>query len=100
MIGAHQLTAHELRLLRYNGCGLSEFVESETFAAVASRLAPIMPVKVQVSLGSEQRAACGQFIVRAFDPAKREQQNLRAALELARAPALITLPTGDCLAGT
>ena len=67
LISIYTLEPYELRLLRYNGCGLSPYEESPDFENLANRLNSKMHVKVQTSLGSEVRAACGQFIVRDYD---------------------------------
>jgi len=63
----HELLGTEVRLLRYNSCGRSPLVESSRFEEAAAVLSALTPVKVQTSLGSEVRAACGQFIVKDYD---------------------------------
>jgi len=66
-LAAYDLAGVEVRLLRYNGCGRSALTESPRFEQVAARLSALTSVKVQTSLGTEVKAACGQFIVRDFD---------------------------------
>lgn len=60
----------ELRVLRYNSCINTPHKEAERFDGLVARLAEDLPrLKVQISTGSEVKAACGQFIVKAFaDP--------------------------------
>lgn len=54
----------ELRLLRYNHCSGSPYVESERFEEISNVfLGELKKVKVQMSPGSEVMAACGQFLV-------------------------------------
>jgi len=54
----------ELRLLRYNQCSGSPFVESANFEEISQLLLERLDkVKVQRSPGSEIMAACGQFLV-------------------------------------
>ena len=65
----YDLMGSEIRLLRYNSCGTSDLVESHRFSEAAAKLAAVTPVKVQTSLGTEVKAACGQFIVRDYDSA-------------------------------
>lgn len=61
------LNKKELRILRYNECNWSFFHESEQFSSLIKQIEPIVDVlKVQISPGSEVKAACGQFIVKDF----------------------------------
>jgi adenine C2-methylase RlmN of 23S rRNA A2503 and tRNA A37 len=83
LIDTYGLTGHELRLLRYNGCGLSPYEESRDFTRVAKRLQARMIVKVQASSGSEVRAACGQFIVKDYDDASELTAIAQKSAELA-----------------
>jgi len=54
----------ELRLLRYNQCSGSPFLESPKFDEVADVFKQELPVvKIQESPGSEIMAACGQFLL-------------------------------------
>jgi len=89
IIDQYGLAHHELRLLRFNDCTLSSLQESPRFEEVAARMARIMPVKVQRSPGNEVKAACGQFIVREFDPRLRERSELLAITDVAAATAEI-----------
>lgn len=68
LIEHYDLYDHEFRILRYNHCQNSPFGESETFNRIIDKIAPHIPfLKVQISTGSEVRAACGQFIVKQFE---------------------------------
>ena len=68
------LREHELRILRFNPADGSALRESDRFAAVIDRLAGEIPfLKVQISTGTDVKAACGQFIV------SRPQEVRRAA---------------------
>ena len=59
---------HELRILRYNACDGSEFVESLQFDSIIAQIAKEIPrLKVQISTGKEVTAACGQFIVKKWE---------------------------------
>lgn len=61
------LKGMELRILRYNECNWSFFHESESFAKIIEEIQSHVDVlKVQISPGSEVKAACGQFIVKDF----------------------------------
>jgi adenine C2-methylase RlmN of 23S rRNA A2503 and tRNA A37 len=63
----HGLEKYEFRILRYNHCDNTPLSESDRFETILDRLAAEIPfLKVQISVGSEVRAACGQFIVRQF----------------------------------
>lgn len=56
---------HELRILRYNTCRNNTFKESRKFDFIIEQLIETVPrLKVQISTGTEVRAACGQFIVK------------------------------------
>jgi len=58
---------HELRILRYNSCSYTPFDESPKFNAIIAKLAKEIPrLKVQISVGKEVAAACGQFIVKGW----------------------------------
>lgn len=64
-----ELKPFEFRILRYNACDNSPFHETSGFDAIVERLAAEIPrLKVQISTGTEVRAACGQFIVTQFQP--------------------------------
>jgi adenine C2-methylase RlmN of 23S rRNA A2503 and tRNA A37 len=65
LIKAYGLHQYELRVLRYNTCEVSTFIhESNRFKDIIKRLHDVHPfVKVQISAGSEVKAACGQFLV-------------------------------------
>ena len=64
LIKDYCLHKHELRILRYNTCEVSTFIhESDRFKEIIKRLMEVHPfIKVQISAGSEVKAACGQFI--------------------------------------
>jgi len=58
------LWQHEIRFLRFNGCGVSPLLESTQFDAIARRVAATgIRTKVQASPGREVMAACGMFII-------------------------------------
>jgi len=58
---------HEVRILRYNSCSESEIVEEYFFESIIKKILPLIPnLKVQISAGSEVKAACGQFLVSRF----------------------------------
>lgn len=65
LIKAYGLYNYELRILRYNTCEVSTFIhESNRFKDIIKRLMEVHPfIKVQISAGSEVKAACGQFLV-------------------------------------
>jgi len=65
LIEKYELQNHELRVLRYNTCEVSTYIhESDNFKNIIKRLMEVHPhIKVQVSAGSEVKAACGQFLV-------------------------------------
>ena len=65
LIKDYCLHNHELRILRYNTCEVSTFIhESNRFKDIIKRLMEVHPfIKVQISAGSEVKAACGQFLV-------------------------------------
>ena len=65
LINDYELHNHELRILRYNTCEVSTFIhESNKFKSIIKRLMKVHPhIKVQISAGSEVKAACGQFLV-------------------------------------
>jgi len=57
----------ELRVLRYNSCKGSVYVESENFIKIIRKLNDnIDNIKYQISPGSEIKAACGQFIMKRY----------------------------------
>jgi len=64
LIAQYDLDDYELRILRYNTCEVSTFMhESNHFKNIIKRLINVHPhVKVQISAGSEVKAACGQFL--------------------------------------
>lgn len=64
LIDEYNLYDYELRILRYNTCEVSTFIhESDHFKSIIRRLTEVHShVKVQVSAGSEVKAACGQFL--------------------------------------
>lgn len=64
LINEYGLQNYELRILRYNTCEVSTFIhESNHFKDIIKRLMEVHPhIKVQVSAGSEVKAACGQFL--------------------------------------
>lgn len=71
----HFLKGKELRILRYNECNWSFFHESEEFASLIEEIQKHVDVlKVQISPGSEVKAACGQFIVKDFIRKKKEHK--------------------------
>ena len=65
MIELYDLQNYELRILRYNTCEVSTYIhESDNFKNIIKRLMDVHPhIKVQISAGSEVKAACGQFLV-------------------------------------
>jgi adenine C2-methylase RlmN of 23S rRNA A2503 and tRNA A37 len=57
----------ELRILRYNFCDKSQYKESKNIKEIIKELLSVSNnIKVQISPGSEVKAACGQFIVLKF----------------------------------
>ena len=64
LINDYDLHNYELRILRYNTCEVSTYMhESSDFKNIIRKLINVHPhVKVQVSAGSEVKAACGQFL--------------------------------------
>ncbi len=55
---------HQLRILRYNSCTNSPYVESTRFHEIIKRIHNNIPdVKVQASPGSEVKASCGMFLL-------------------------------------
>ena len=55
---------HQLRILRYNSCTNSPFVESSNFRTLIKQIHNKIPdVKVQASPGSEVEASCGMFLL-------------------------------------
>lgn len=67
LIQKYELQDYEFRILRYNHCDDADFGESKSFDEIIDTIAPHVPfLKVQLSTGSEVRAACGQFIVKQF----------------------------------
>lgn len=58
-------TNKQLRILRYNQCDKSRYIESLMFDKIIERLYKHIPkkLKVQASPGSEISAACGQFLM-------------------------------------
>ncbi len=59
-----KINDYELRILRYNFCDMSPFKESVNFKDIIKELLTVSQnIKVQISPGSEVKAACGQFIV-------------------------------------
>lgn len=68
LIDEYDLYKHEFRILRYNYCNNSDFGESERFNKIIDCIADKLPLlKVQISTGTEVRAACGQFIVKQYE---------------------------------
>ena len=68
LIEQYDLYKYEFRILRYNYCNNSFFGESNRFNKIVNRLADGIPfLKVQISTGTEVRAACGQFIVKQYE---------------------------------
>lgn len=65
LIEKYELQNYELRILRYNTCEVSTYIhESDNFKNIIRRLMNAHPhIKVQISAGSEVKAACGQFLV-------------------------------------
>jgi adenine C2-methylase RlmN of 23S rRNA A2503 and tRNA A37 len=65
LIELYDLQNYELRILRYNTCEVSTYIhESDNFKNIIRRLMDVHPhIKVQISAGSEVKAACGQFLV-------------------------------------
>ena len=58
------ISGAELRLLRFNTCDGTDFVESKKFNAIVKWLySKYDNIKVQSSPGSEVKAACGQFLL-------------------------------------
>jgi adenine C2-methylase RlmN of 23S rRNA A2503 and tRNA A37 len=58
---------HELRILRYNECNASLFYESDKFKEIIKELSKhVNLLKIQISPGTEVKAACGQFIVQEY----------------------------------
>lgn len=64
LIDKYNLREYELRILRYNTCEVSTFMhESNNFKNIIKQLVAVHPhIKVQISAGSEIKAACGQFL--------------------------------------
>ena len=60
----YDLYNYEIRILRYNECDVSTYMhESDNFKNIIKRSVDVHPhIKVQVSAGSEVKAACGQFL--------------------------------------
>lgn len=66
-----RLGSHEFRILRYNSCDNTALRETPRIEAIVERIAAEIPrLKVQISTGTEVRAACGQFIVTRFQPGR------------------------------
>lgn len=65
LIEKYNLQKYELRILRYNTCEVSTYIhESSKFNNIIKQLVKIHPhIKVQISAGSEIKAACGQFLI-------------------------------------
>jgi len=64
---------HELRILRYNSCDYTPFTESPKFDSIIAKISKEIPrLKVQISVGKEVAAACGQFIVKSWADKKYE----------------------------
>lgn len=62
---------HEFRVLRYNECSDSSLRESRNFLPIIKKINNYTKnIKVQISPGSEVKAACGQFIVSKFKKIK------------------------------
>lgn len=58
------ISGAELRLLRFNACEGTDFVESKEFNSIVKWLySNYDNIKVQSSPGSEVKAACGQFLL-------------------------------------
>jgi len=65
---------YELRILRYNECTSSPYKESRNILPIIKRLLTVSDnIKVQISPGSEVKAACGQFIVTVFKNQKEDK---------------------------
>jgi adenine C2-methylase RlmN of 23S rRNA A2503 and tRNA A37 len=66
---------HELRILRYNSCYYTPFGESKRFDEIVARISKEIPrLKIQISVGTEVAAACGQFIVKSWaDPSSNRK---------------------------
>ena len=64
LIRIYSLQEYEIRILRYNTCEVSTFMyESDNFTNIIKQLVAVHPhIKVQISAGSEVKAACGQFL--------------------------------------
>jgi adenine C2-methylase RlmN of 23S rRNA A2503 and tRNA A37 len=59
-----EMESHEVRILRYNSCNTGWYEESGGFQAIIDTISPaIDKLKIQRSLGSEVKAACGEFLV-------------------------------------
>lgn len=68
---------HAFRILRYNECTKSPFRESEQILPIIQKLLIVSEnIKVQISPGSEVKAACGQFIVSKFKNHKPTKDNI------------------------
>lgn len=57
----------ELRILRFNECDNSPYKESDKVLEITQKLScELEKVKFQISVGSEIKSACGQFILKRF----------------------------------
>jgi adenine C2-methylase RlmN of 23S rRNA A2503 and tRNA A37 len=64
LVKKHNLKDYEIRILRYNFCDKSLYKEDLKFDDIIKKILPYIPkLKVQISAGSEVKAACGQFLV-------------------------------------
>lgn len=69
LVSKYNLHDYEFRILRYNSCDNTPYKESTRFNDIIKTLSNskvINKLKVQISTGTEIKAACGQFIVRDF----------------------------------
>ena len=58
----------EFRILRLNSCEKLSFKESQKFEEIVKKLKNKVSIfKVQISAGSEIKAACGHFLMKNFD---------------------------------
>ena len=68
LIDRYDLYNYEFRILRYNHCDNATFGESKQFEKIIDKIVGNIPfLKVQISTGTEVRAACGQFIVKQYE---------------------------------
>jgi len=68
IMNLEQMKTNQLRILRYNNCDASEYMETTNFENLIKQLyAGIADMKVQISPGSDVKAACGQFLLKHFE---------------------------------